>query len=122
MTQEKRLQEYSDPGQLWTAAGIGRRRNKGEPPCKRYTAKGTWTSEKGKEDTAPRTPKGSTCKMKFGKDPTCKFRIEDPDVRRRMRLKIERSSEETDRKGFEPEFVKRATRMCSGLQRVQDWT
>jgi hypothetical protein len=90
-------------------------------------AKGTRRKEHGlqkqkKEDTAPRTPKGRTCRTKLGKDPACKFGIEDPDIRRRMRLKIERRSEEIDRKVFEPQLVKRATTMCSGLRRVQDWT
>jgi hypothetical protein len=77
---------------------------------------------KGKDDVAPRTPKGCTCRMKFWKDTECKIGIEDPDTRRQLHLKTERTSEEIDKKVFEPESVKRATRMSSGFQKVKDWT
>jgi hypothetical protein len=50
--------------------------------------------------------------------PECKIRIKNPDTRWQLRLKIKR----TNRKAFELEFVKRATRMFSGLWKVRDWT
>jgi hypothetical protein len=58
MAQEKRLQEYSDPGNLWTAAGIGSHRNKTDPPCKSGTAKGTWAPEKRKRCYCTENPEG----------------------------------------------------------------
>jgi hypothetical protein len=36
-------------------------------------------------------------------------------------LKIERISEELDRKAFGLEFVKRAFGISSGIQRIKDW-
>jgi hypothetical protein len=59
--------------------------------------------------------------MKLWNDPAGKIGIEDPDTKRQLRLKTERTSEEIDGKVFEPEFVKRATRMSSGLRNVKDW-
>jgi hypothetical protein len=38
MAQEERLEEYSVPGKSWTVTGIGRRRNKDDPLCKRVPA------------------------------------------------------------------------------------
>jgi hypothetical protein len=70
---------------------------------------------KGKDAIAPRTPKGCTCRMKLWKDPAGKIRIEDPDTKRQLCLKTERTSEEINRKVFKPEVVKRAVGMSSGL-------
>jgi hypothetical protein len=39
-----------------------------------------------------------------------------------MLLKIEKTSEEFDRKAFGLEFVMRATGMSSGLQKMRNWT
>jgi hypothetical protein len=46
----------------------------------------------GKDDIAPRTPKGRTSRMKRWKDPECKLGIKNPDTRRQLLLKIERTS------------------------------
>jgi hypothetical protein len=43
-------------------------------------------------------------------------------MRRPLHLKIERTSEELDRKAFRLEFVKRAFGTSSGLQRLIDRT
>jgi hypothetical protein len=45
---------------------------------------------KGKDDTAPRTPKECICRMKFWKNPECKIGIKDPDTKRQLRLKTRR--------------------------------
>jgi hypothetical protein len=74
--------------------------------------------KKGKDNVAPRIPKGCTCRMKRRKDPADKIGIEDPDTRRQLRLKIGRNRQE----GFRTEVMKRATGMSNGLQKFKDWT
>jgi hypothetical protein len=49
-------------------------------------------------------------------------RINNSGVRRLLRLKIERTSEELDRKTIGLEFVKREFGISSGIQRLKDWT
>jgi hypothetical protein len=44
--------------------------------------------------------------MKRWKGPECKVGIKDPDSRPQLRLRIERTSEEIDRKAFRLEFVR----------------
>jgi hypothetical protein len=58
--------------------------------------------------------------MKLGKDPSCVFGKEDPDIRRLMRLKMERRLKIYG-KVFETGVVKRATGMSIRLRIVQDW-
>jgi hypothetical protein len=71
----------------------------------------------GKDDIAPRTAKGRTSRMKHWKGPKCKIGIMDPNARRQLRLKIERTSDEFDRKAFRLKFVKRATKISMGCER-----
>jgi hypothetical protein len=68
----------------------------------------------GKDDMAPRTPKGRTSRMKRWMGPECKIRIKDPYTRQQLHLKIERISEEFDKKTLELEFVRRAREMDDG--------
>jgi hypothetical protein len=68
----------------------------------------------GKDDIALRTPKGRTSMKKGLKGPECKIGIKNPDTRRQLLHKIERISEEFDRKTFGLEFVKRATGISRG--------
>jgi hypothetical protein len=49
-------------------------------------------------------------------------RINNSGIRRLLRLKIERTSEELDRKTFGLEFVKRAFGISSEIQRIIEWT
>jgi hypothetical protein len=60
---------------------------------------------RGKDDSAPRTLKGRTSRIKHWKGPECKIKITDPYTRWQLRLKIERTTEEFDRKAFGLEFV-----------------
>jgi hypothetical protein len=48
------------------------------------------------------------------KGPECKIGMKNPGTRRQLRLEIERTSEELDRKAFGLEFVKRATDCPAG--------
>jgi hypothetical protein len=49
-------------------------------------------------------------------------RIKNPGTRRQLNLKIERTSEEFNRKALVLEFMKRATRMFSGLRKMRNLT
>jgi hypothetical protein len=46
--------------------------------------------------------------------------INNPGTRRQLILKIKRTSEEFDRKAFGLKFVKRATRISSGLRKMSN--
>jgi hypothetical protein len=48
--------------------------------------------------------------------------IKNRDTRQQLHLKIERTSEEFDRKAFGLEFMKRATGMSSRLWKMRKWT
>jgi hypothetical protein len=75
----------------------------------------------GKDDTAPRTPRGTNIPEEKLEGPKGKIGIKNPDPRWQLRLKIERTSEEFDRKAFGLEFVKRATGKSSGLWKMRNW-
>jgi hypothetical protein len=49
-------------------------------------------------------------------------RINNSGIRRLLPFKIERTSEDPDRKTFKLEFVKRAFEISSGIQTIKDWT
>jgi hypothetical protein len=49
-------------------------------------------------------------------------RINNSGISRPLHLKIERTSEELDRKTFGLEFVKRAFGISNRIQRIKDWT
>jgi hypothetical protein len=76
-----------------------------------------------KTRTRDKVIRGTLRKRTFGRrhqpNPELKNGIEDPDIRRRMRLKTERRME-IDKKVFEPEVVKRATGMSNRLRKVKD--
>lgn len=59
--------------------------------------------------------------MKCWTGQECKIGLKDPYTRQQLRLKIEGTSEESGRKAFRLELVKRATRMFSRLWKVSDW-
>jgi hypothetical protein len=58
--------------------------------------------------------------MKRWKGPECKIGIKDLYTRQQLHLKIERTSEELDRKAFGSEFMKRATGMTSRLRKMRN--
>jgi hypothetical protein len=51
-----------------------------------------------KGNSALRTPTGQTSRMRHPKGPECKTGIKDPQTRRHLRLQIERTTEEFNRK------------------------
>jgi hypothetical protein len=62
--------------------------------------------------------RGRTSRKKRWKVPECKTRIKNPGTRRKLRLKMKRTSEEFSRKAFGLEFMKRAIRMSNGLWKM----
>jgi hypothetical protein len=83
--------------------------------------KGHGHQVQSKNDVAPKTTKRRQSWKKHLKDPECKIGIKDPGTRRQLLLEIERTSDGFDRNTFRPEFVKRASRMSSGLREERDW-
>jgi hypothetical protein len=75
-----------------------------------------------KNNSTPRTLTGRASSMRRWKGPECKTGIKDPRTRRHLRLQIERTTQEFNRRALGLEFVKRANGTSSGLLKIRNWT
>jgi hypothetical protein len=126
MAHEKRLQENLDTGKLWTAEGNASSGQEDAPQYKNDTAQGTRLQE---------TQKGQTFRKRRWMGPECNndtrdrglrqqlqgsMQIKNPGTRWQLPLKMERTSEEFDRKAFGLEFVKWVTGISNGLWKMRN--
>jgi hypothetical protein len=112
-----------DTGKLWIHEAFGHRRNDDDPLCKSGTAKGTWVSEKSrKEDTAPRTPKGSTSRMRRWKSPGCKNGIRNRDFEDQLRLGSGGMLKKVLYEIVSVKIAKQVSGSYVASRKIKDWT
>jgi hypothetical protein len=104
--------EIVDPGRRW---------NEDDPPCKNGTAQGPRALETRQRRYCTENFKGTNVQEEMLEGPECKIGIKNQSTRRQLHLKIDRTSEEFDRKAFGLELVKRATGMSSRLRKMRNW-
>jgi hypothetical protein len=84
--------------------------------------KGTLKPQKGRKTLWKGQEFNDGLRKGLGQQPHSEIGIKDPDTRRRLHLRIKRTSDRIDGKTFRLEILKRAKEMSSRLQKVRKWT